>query len=274
MVSTPFQGRDRRTLNSHRCRRRASAALLRALTIHSPTGGLLTTARLNSDGSPSVGGGKSLEAETGRADHPPTGVASAPAAALGAPAGVLAALRGEGCTLTLSTDARGQRELIITGDGIPPTLLGAAKRHRLGLISLLGDPAASPARRHDVTSVDRDCLGRANHGEGGDATTRGDRDTGTQTETAMEHHDADDPPSRSEFGNRTGGGMESGLKATRLDKQAAEYLYRPVVNEFSIRLYQCDDAWTAGASRSPTLASIVKPLAERLPKLSRKLRAR
>jgi Protein of unknown function (DUF3987) len=99
----------------------------------------------DSSGSSRAGHGLSLEHEGEREDCPQTGFASAPGTAnAGTPAGVLAALRGEGCTLTVSTDSRGQRELVITGDDIPLTLLRAAKRDRSALIALLAEPALLP----------------------------------------------------------------------------------------------------------------------------------
>jgi hypothetical protein len=93
----------------------------------------------------SAGSGIPLEHEAGREDCRQTGSPSpSDGANAGTPAAVLAALRGEGCTLTISTDPRGDRELVIAGDDIPPTLLRAAKRDRSGLMALLADAALLP----------------------------------------------------------------------------------------------------------------------------------
>lgn len=72
---------------------------------------------------------------------------------------------------------------------------------------------------------------------------REDRDKDIQKETGVDHA-PDDHPSRSEFGRRAMGDMESG-RAIGLDKEAAEDLGRPDVLEFSIDLCRCDDGWTA-----------------------------
>jgi hypothetical protein len=75
-----------------------------------------------------------------------TGIdASPPAPDDGDPAaGVLGDLRTLGCTVVLSVGDGGQREVIIRGDDIPPTLLERAKRHQPGLFALLEDGKGAP----------------------------------------------------------------------------------------------------------------------------------